>query len=56
MLTIFLWLVAGLCALSMVTKLKWLATDQLPARKHGEEVVDVFINALLMALALCLLM
>jgi hypothetical protein len=54
-MTVFLWVMLVLMALSAAMKLKWLAKGQIPARTPKDLAIDVFGDAALCAWAVVLL-
>lgn len=54
-MTLFLWVLIALLALSVVGKLVWLATGHMPPRNPRAEAFDVLVNAALIAWAVALL-
>ena len=54
-MTAFLWFFIVMTALSVVGKLRWLATGDFPRRTAKEQAFDVFAQSALIAWAVWLL-
>lgn len=54
-MTLFLWTLIALLALSILGKLAWLATGKFPQRRPGAEALDVCCNTALIVWAAVLL-